>query len=163
MGRLSKEKAYDDMLRVFKKVLEQNPDAKLNILGDGEERASLSILADQLAISNSVIFHGNTVGEAKNEIMNNTSVFVTTSHYESFGLVLLEAMSYGIPCVSFDSAKGSLDIIEDGKDGFIIRDRNLDEMANKIVELLNKTTKTLQNNAIRKAKRFSYQNVKSSG
>ena len=56
MGRLSKEKAYDDMLRVFKKVLEQNPDAKLNILGDGEERASLSILADQLAISNSVIF-----------------------------------------------------------------------------------------------------------
>ena len=160
MGRLSKEKAYDDMLRVFKKVLEQNPDAKLNILGDGEERASLSILADQLAISNSVIFHGNTVGEAKNEIMNNTSVFVTTSHYESFGLVLLEAMSYGIPCVSFDSAKGSLDIIEDGKDGFIIRDRNLDEMANKIVELLNKTTKTLQNNAIRKAKRFSYQNVK---
>ena len=92
--------------------------------------------------------------------MNNTSVFVTTSHYESFGLVLLEAMSYGIPCVSFDSAKGSLDIIEDGKDGFIIRDRNLDEMANKIVELLNKTTKTLQNNAIRKAKRFSYQNVK---
>ena len=160
MGRLSKEKAYDDMLRVFKKVLEQNPDAKLNILGDGEERASLSILADQLAISNSVIFHGNTVGEAKNEIMNNTSVFVTASHYESFGLVLLEAMSYGIPCVSFDSAKGSLDIIEDGKDGFIIRDRNLDEMANKIVELLNKTTKTLQNNAIRKAKRFSYQNVK---
>ena len=44
MGRLSKEKAYDDMLRVFKKVLEQNPDAKLNILGDGEERASLKYI-----------------------------------------------------------------------------------------------------------------------
>ena len=70
--------------------------------------------------------------------MNNTSVFVTTSHYESFGLVLLEAMSYGIPCVSFDSAKGSLDIIEDGKMVLLLGDRNLDEMANKIVELLNK-------------------------
>lgn len=160
MGRLSKEKAYDDMLRVFKKVLDQNPDAILNIVGDGDERSSLSILADQLEISESVIFHGNTVGDKKDEIMKNTSVFVTTSHYESFGLVLLEAMSYGIPCVSFDSAKGSLDIIDDGKDGFIIKDRNLDDMASKIVELMNKTTKTLQNNAIKKAKQYSYNNVK---
>lgn len=160
MGRLSKEKAYDDMLRVFKKVLDQNPDAILNIVGDGDERSSLSILADQLEISESVIFHGNTVGDKKDEIMKNTSVFVTTSHYESFGLVLLEAMSYGIPCVSFDSAKGSLDIIDDGKDGFIIKDRNLDDMASKIVELMNKTTKTLQNNAIKKAKQYSYNNVR---
>lgn len=160
MGRLSKEKAYDDMLRVFKKVLDQNPDAILNIVGDGDERSSLSILADQLEISESVIFHGNTVGDKKDEIMKNTSVFVTTSHYESFGLVLLEAMSYGIPCVSFDSAKGSLDIIDDGKDGFIIKDRNIDDMASKIVELMNKTTKTLQNNAIKKAKQYSYNNVK---
>lgn len=160
MGRLSKEKAYDDMLRVFKKVLDQNPDAILNIVGDGDERSSLSILADQLEISESVIFHGNTVGDKKDEIMKNTSVFVTTSHYESFGLVLLEAMSYGIPCVSFDSAKGSLDIIDDGKDGFIIKDRNLDDMASKIVELMNKTTKTLQNNAVKKAKQYSYNNVR---
>lgn len=160
MGRLSKEKAYDDMLRVFKKVLDQKPEAILNIVGDGDERSSLSILADQLEISESVIFHGNTVGDKKDEIMKNTSVFVTTSHYESFGLVLLEAMSYGIPCVSFDSAKGSLDIIDDGKDGFIIKDRNLDDMADKIVELMNKTTKTLQNNAIKKAKQYSYNNVR---
>lgn len=144
-------------------MLEKNSEAKLNILGDGEERTSLSVLADQLGISKSVVFHGNTVGKAKHEVLMNTSVFVTTSHYESFGLVLLEAMSYGIPCVSFDSAKGSLDIIEDGKDGFIIKDRNLDEMASKIVELLNETSKTLQNNAIRKAEYFSYQNVKNCG
>lgn len=160
MGRLSKEKAYDDMLKVFKIVLEQNPDAKLNIMGDGEERSSLSVLADQLEISESVTFYGNTVGDEKKEILMNTSVFVTTSHYESFGLVLLEAMSYGIPCVSFDSAKGSLDIIDDGKDGFIIKNRNLDEMADKIVSLLNDTPKILQNNAIKKAKSFSYQNVR---
>ena len=160
MGRLSVEKGYDDMLKVFQKVLVQKPDAKLNILGDGDQRTTLSLLADQLGISKSVVFHGNTVGKAKLQIMENTSVFVTTSHYESFGLVLLEAMSYGIPCVSFDSAKGSLDIIDDGKDGFIIKDRNLDAMANKIVELLNKTTKTVQNNAIKKAKKYSYNNVR---
>lgn len=160
MGRLAKEKAYDDMLKVFKKVLEINPNAHLNILGDGEERAALSVLADQLNINDVVTFYGNVVGETKKKILMNTSVFVTTSHYESFGLVLLEAMSYGIPCVSFDSAKGSLDIIDDGKDGFIIKDRNLDEMAIRISELLNVTSEELQLNAIAKAKRYSYQNVR---
>ena len=51
------------MLRVFKKVLELKSDAKLNILGMVKKEFHY-ILADQLAISNSVIFHGNTVGEA---------------------------------------------------------------------------------------------------
>lgn len=160
MGRLSKEKGYDDMLRIFKKVLETNPNAKLNILGDGEERMPLSILADKLGISKSVNFYGNTVGDKKREVMLNTSVFVTTSHYESFGLVLLEAMSYGIPCISFDSAKGSLDIIENNVDGYIIKDRNLEAMVDKINEILKHPPKNVSNNAIKKAQRYSYQNVK---
>lgn len=160
MGRLSKEKGYDDMLRVFEKVLKKVPDAKLNILGDGEERTNLSNLADQLKISKAVTFFGNTVGKEKNKVLKDTSVFVTTSHYESFGLVLLEAMSYGIPCVSFDSAKGSLDIIDDGEDGFIIKDRNIEEMANKIVALINQAPQEISTKAIKKAQQFSYQNVK---
>ena len=49
-SKVQGEKAYDDMLKIFKKVLEKNPEAKLNILGDGEERHSLGILADQLGI-----------------------------------------------------------------------------------------------------------------
>lgn len=85
---------------------------------------------------------------------------MTTSHYESFGLVLLEAMDYGIPCLSFDSAKGSLDIIEDGKDGYIIKNRDLDQMANKLVELLNNPSKELSKNAKDKANSYSYENVR---
>ncbi len=160
MGRLSSEKAYDDMLRVFVKVLEQNPSAHLNIVGDGEERHNLSVLADRLGIADSVTFYGNKVGKEKSQILENTSVFVTTSHYESFGLVLLEAMDYGIPCLSFDSAKGSLDIIEDGKDGYIIKNRDLDQMANKLVELLNNPSKELSKNAKDKANSYSYENVR---
>ncbi len=148
------------MLKVFKKVLKQEPEAKLKILGDGEERANLSLLADQLEVSKSVDFHGNTVGKEKEQILLDTSVFVTTSHYESFGLVLLEAMSYGIPCISFDSAKGSLDIIDDGKDGYIIKNRDLDKMADKIVEILNTPQDELSKNAIAKAQMYSYESVK---
>lgn len=160
MGRLSKEKAYDDMLKVFQKVLEKEPEAKLNILGDGEERANLSLLADTLGISKAVNFKGNTVGKDKEAVMLETSAFVTTSHYESFGLVLLEAMSYGIPCVSFDSAKGSLDIIEDNKDGYIIKNRDLDAMADKLISILNHPDNNISKNAIKKAEDYSYQNVK---
>lgn len=160
LGRLAKEKAYDDMLRVFELVHKQREDITLNVVGDGEERHNLSMLADQLDISSNVIFHGNTVGKAKHEILENTSVFVTTSHYESFGLVLLEAMSFGIPCISFDSAKGSLEIIEDGKDGYLIKDRNLEEMANKIIELVDNPSQEMSQNALKKADKYSYDSVR---
>lgn len=162
MGRLSKEKAYDDMLLVFKIVLKTNPDAILNIVGDGEERENLKKIAHQLDIDDKVVFHGNLTGIEKHHVLLNTSVFVTTSHFESFGLVLLEAMSYGIPCVSFTSAKGSLEIIENEKNGYLIENRNHQDMVERIILLLEKTTKTMQNSAIKKARKYSYKNVKNS-
>lgn len=177
MGRLSKEKGYDDMLRVMKEILNQNgclnligeentsmnietPPVYLDILGEGDQWQELQALAKELQIESYVTFHGNVVGAKKEKILLNTSVFVTTSHYESFGLVLLEAMSYGIPCVSFDSAKGSLEIIENGKNGYLIAERNIDEMAKTILKLLNKTTKTMQASAVKTAKRYNYSTVK---
>ena len=160
MGRLAKEKAYDDMLRVFAIVSQSKKNTILNIVGDGEEREELKKIAEELKIENRVIFHGNLTGEQKHQVLSNTNVFVTTSHYESFGLVLLEAMSYGIPCVSFTSAKGSLEIIEDGINGYLIEGRDFTKMAEMINQLLDNTTKVMQNNAIKKARQYSYKNVK---
>lgn len=159
MGRLSSEKGYDDMLKVFQIILQQKPNVILNIVGDGEERHHLNMLAEKLDIKEHVIFHGNTVGEEKEKILLNTSVFVTTSHYESFGLVILEAMSYGIPCVSFDSAKGSLEIINHGKNGYIIKDRNFENMSNQIIDLLEDTSDDMVKHALKTAQKYSYQNV----
>ena len=160
MGRLAKEKAYDDMLRVFAIVKQSNTNTLLNIVGDGEEREVLKKLAEEMGIADKVVFHGNLTGDKKHQVLLNTSVFVTTSHYESFGLVLLEAMSYGIPCLSFTSAKGSLEIIDQGKNGYLIEDRDFNKMADLIIQLLNKTTKEMQSNAIKKARQYSYKNVK---
>lgn len=159
MGRLSKEKGYEDILKVVKE-LSLKREIHLDIIGDGDEWDALHTLTKELEIEPFVTFHGNTVGTKKENILLNTSVFITTSHYESFGLVLLEAMSYGIPCISFDSAKGSLEIIEDGKNGYLIKERSIQQMADKIDKLLTKTTKVMQNNAIKTAKRYSYKVVK---
>lgn len=160
MGRLSKEKGYDDMLRVVKELIAKDNMIHLDVLGNGDQWKDLHTLCKDLQIQSNVTFHGNIVGQKKEELLLNASVFVTTSHYESFGLVLLEAMSYGIPCVSFDSAKGSLEIIKEGQNGYLIENRNLGEMAEKIYSLLIKTTKTMQNNAIKTAKQYSYDTVK---
>ena len=61
-----------------------------------------------------------------------------TSFHESFGLVLIEAQSYGIPTLAFDSASGPKEIIEEGKNGFLIANRNKEQMANRINELIEK-------------------------
>ena len=79
-----------------------------------------------------------------NELYNSTSIYVMTSHSESFGLVLLEAMSHGLPCIAFDSATGATEIIEDGVNGYLIKDRNKYEMANRILELISNKDKCIK-------------------
>ena len=64
------------------------------------------------------------------------SILLMTSIYEPFGLVLPEAMSCGLPVVAFDCPYGPADIITDGVDGFIIKDRNVEEYANKVCLLM---------------------------
>ena len=68
--------------------------------------------------------------------MYSSSIYVMTSLSESFGLSLIEAMSYGLPCVSYSSAQGANEIIEDGKNGFLIDGRCEDVMIDKITELI---------------------------
>ena len=79
-----------------------------------------------------------------------------TSSEESFGLVLLEAMSYGIPCIAFDSALGAKEIIDD-KSGILIKNRNLEEMANTICNYFEGKYKF---NISDKIQNYSYDNVK---
>ena len=59
-----------------------------------------------------------------------------TSFHESFGLVLIEAESFGIPLLAFDSAKGPQEIIKNGKNGYLIPNRNIKQMADKVNQLI---------------------------
>ena len=85
-----------------------------------------------------------------------------TSLEESFGLVLIEAMSYGLPCIAFDSAKGATSII-DNSCGYIVKDRNIDEMANNIdnyLKLPSKEKKKLGKNARANSKKYEFNSIK---
>ncbi len=135
IGRLSKEKGFDDLLKLYKKISNKYSDWKLHIVGDGMERSMLLDLAKELKLGEKVIFHGYQNKEYINNLLKESSIYVMTSHTESFGLVLIEAMSYGIPCLSYTSAQGANEIIINDKTGYLIDGRNEDEMVNKI-ELL---------------------------
>lgn len=136
IGRLSKEKGFDDLLKLFKKLSLKYPDWKLNIIGDGMQRNELLELTKELKLGDKVIFHGYQDKDYINSLLLESSIYIMTSHTECFPIVLLESMSYGVPCLSYTSAQGANEIIENDKTGFLIDNRDEDEMINKISLLI---------------------------
>ena len=156
IGRLSEEKGFSDLIDVFELVVKKVPQAKLNIIGDGILMQTLKNKVATKNLENNIVFHGYQKKEYVNNILQNSSVYVMTSLSESFGIVLLEAFSYGIPCVAFDSASGARELINNEQNGYLIKKRNKEQMANKIIKLLSNYDVRLkmQKNALRTAKKY---------
>ena len=156
VGRLSKEKGYDDLIKVFDLVHKKNKKIKLTIVGDGDEKENLENLVSQYKLNKYIKFTGFLTQDKLKDVYINSSLYVMTSLEESFGLVLLEAMSYGIPCIAFDSALGAKEIIDD-KSGILIKNRNLEEMADTICNYFDGKYKF---NISDKIQNYSYDKVK---
>lgn len=144
VGRLSKEKGFLDLIDVFKIVHTKFPDWKLNIAGDGNQLKILNDKIKELNLENNIKVLGFLNKKELEKLYYNSSIYVMTSFTESFGLVLIEANSYGIPTISFDTAQGAREIIEDGKNGYLIKNRDIKEMSNKIIELIENYEKRLE-------------------
>ena len=154
IGRLSKEKGYDDLIEVFRLVIEKNPDWTLNIIGDGEEREVLEKQIEESNMATNVILHGYRDKSYIGDMLLKSSIYTMASHEESFGIVLIEAQSYGVPCIAFDSAQGALEIIENNKNGYLVENRDKQKMANKIIKLIE--DKELRDSMGGKSKKNSY-------
>ena len=162
VGRLSPEKGYLDLIDVFKIINNKNNDFKLNIVGDGKERDAIVDKIHLLNLDKKVITHGFQKPEYINKIYDNSSIYLMTSYTESFGLVLVEAMAHGVVPICFDSAEGPREIIKNDYNGYLIKDRNNEDMANKVIELLNDKDKLkeLSNNAYKSSKEYLITNFK---
>jgi len=162
VGRLSKEKGYLDLIDVFKLVNEVYPDWNLNIIGDGVEKTKLEEKIKKYNLEKNIILHGFRDKEYINKILKISSIYVMCSHTESFGIVLLEAFSFGIPCIAFDSAKGATEIISNNWDGYLIKDRDKEKMAKKICELIkNENRRIIMGaNGIKKADNYNIDKIK---
>lgn len=136
VGRLSSEKAPDELIEVFRLVAANHPDWNLHIVGDGLLRPYLEQLTASYGLEGRVILHGTKSQKEIGKLMLDCSIYIMTSHTESFGLALLEAQSFGLPCVAFDSARGAKEIVTNGENGILIPSRSWDEMARAIDELI---------------------------
>ncbi len=136
VGRLSKEKGYLDLLKMYKQLLAYDNSWKLDIIGDGDERESLEKYLEQNNLTNYVTLHGFKDQKYIKQKMLKSSIYLMSSYTESFGLVLLEAMSNGLPCVAFTSARGALEIIEDNVTGYLITNRDFQMYIDKVKLLM---------------------------
>ena len=162
VGRLSKEKGFSDLIDVFALVHMAYPDWKLNIIGDGEEKDKIISKIHKYGLDDRVVMHGFLDKDKVGKVLSESSIYLMTSFTESFGIVLLEAFSYGVPCVAFDSAEGANEIISNNWDGYLIKNRDIDEMAKRVSNLIGNYSRRfiMGQNAIKKANKYSLEEVR---
>ena len=144
-------------LKIFKIIHQKYPNWVLDIVGDGDEREVLSNYIIDNHLEESVTLHGFRTREYIYDLLEKSSIYLMTSFTESFGIVLLEAMSVGLPCIAFTSAEGANEIIVSGYNGYLIKHRNSDAYVKKVEDLIDdiKTRKKIGKQARVSVQKYS--------
>lgn len=133
VGRLHEEKGYDRLIEAWAQVAPKHPDWKLNIYGNGKLNYFLTNLIQEKGLTESITIH-NPVNNIVDKYIE-SSFYVKASRFEAFGMVLIEAMACGLPVISFNCPIGPASIISNN-DGFLVKDGDINELAEKICYLI---------------------------
>jgi glycosyltransferase involved in cell wall biosynthesis len=134
VGKQCYQKGYERLLESWQIVIKKHPDWILKIYGKKDPNQGLEQLVYELKIQDSVQFF-DADKDIKERFLE-ASIFVLSSRYEGFGMVIIEAMACGLPVVSFDCPCGPKDIIENEVDGFLVENGNGANFARKIIFLI---------------------------
>lgn len=137
VGRLTSDKQQLMLIEMWEEVNKCNPDNewKLQIIGSGEEEHKLRSYIKEHDLKNvEMVPHTKKIAD----YYQNAGLFLFTSRMEGFGMVLLEAMSFGVPCISFDCPSGPRDIVKDGKNGYLVACYDRDMYIEKVCRFINK-------------------------
>lgn len=133
VGRYTYQKDIPSLLRIWSLVSQRHPDWQLHIFGGyGSEKEMLQSQIRGMDIN--IVVHEPTSTIFEEYLRS--SMLLMTSRYEPFGLVLPEAMSCGLPVVAFDCPYGPAEIVTDGVDGFLVRQRKLEKFVDKVCLLM---------------------------
>ncbi len=132
VGRLDVQKGFKDLIAAFASLKQQLDDWQLVILGEGDQRREIEALVDSAGLAGRVLLPGWAGNVA--DWYSRAQMFVLSSHIEGFPNALLEAMSHGVACVSYDCATGPAEIIRNGIDGRLV---SLDAGADGLAAAIN--------------------------
>jgi glycosyltransferase involved in cell wall biosynthesis len=159
VGRIEKYKHIQDVIEIMPNILKKHPNAKFMIVGeDYGFKNNLEGISKNIGVEERVMFTGSIPEGDLLKMYQIADIFVFPSKLEGFGIVLLEAMAIGTPCV-VRSIPTTKRVIQNGKTGFLVK--NKDEFIEKILYLLenDKQREVIQKNALKYVERYSTENV----
>ncbi|RIU94913.1 glycosyltransferase [Oceanobacillus picturae] len=155
VARYHPEKRIDLAIMAFKQVINEVPDARLEIHGEGPDRKRLEKIIKENNLKDNVFLKGYVNDFEK--AFTKPLISLLTSKYEGFSLVILESMACKTPVISFDILYGPRDIISDKKTGMLIEESNIEQLADNILFLLkNPSTAIKMGEKARKSVRQNY-------
>lgn len=159
VSRLDIGKRNNEIIEAFSKIEDKN--SKLFIIGDGKEYNNLKQLITKLKLESRIFLLGYLSHEKIEKYMLESSIFLMASITEGLPMVLLEAMSYGVPCIAYETASGTGDIIKNEYNGYLIKNRDENEYIKDIDLILSnkKLREKYSKNAITTSKQFYKDNI----
>jgi glycosyltransferase involved in cell wall biosynthesis len=133
VGSFAPKKNQTFLIDVLLELKKRGIQCELFLLGDGEELQKVKEKAFIYGLNNEIHFLGN-VNDVEEQLWK-SHLYIHSAYYEPFGLVLLEAMAAGLPLITLDG-KGNRDLIEDGKNGYMIYDQDPEKFAQRIIYLI---------------------------
>lgn len=155
VGRLLPQKGFDYLIEAWNLIAKKYDSWEIAIFGDGDLKTTLNNKITEYNLSDSMKIQNPT--DKIFDEYNNSSIYVLSSRFEGFPLVLLEAMSCGLPCVAFDCPHGPSDTITHGEDGLIVPLGDIRKLAEAIEWMITHREERLRmsNNARLKAQRYT--------
>ena len=159
VGRFVPQKGFDLLLDAFAKVARAVPEWRLVVWGEGPDRAALEVQRTQLGLDERVELPGITTRPG--EWIAQSDLFVLSSRFEGWGLVVGEAMAAGLPVVSFDCEWGPAEMIEQGKSGVLVPNGDTDALAEALIALCRDSDRrdALGRQAAQRMRRFTPENI----
>ena len=133
VGSLGHNKGQDLLIEAWARIAARHPDWSVQVYGKGDPSSWIALAAAR-GVAGQIEFHPPVADIAAR--YREASLFVLPSRSEGFGMVLLEAMSCGTPCISFDCPSGPGDILTDGVDGILVAPEDTTALATAIDELI---------------------------
>ena len=159
VGRYVYQKGFDLLLQAWAKIEKNHSDWQMAIYGDGN-REPYEQQMKELGIDSSRCHLNGPTADIQKEYVN-SSVFVFSSRFEGFGMVLVEAMACGLPVVSFACPCGPKDIVKDGDDGLLVENGNLNALKDSLIRLMGDADlrRRMAANGIKNVQRFSMMHI----